>query len=80
MGKKIKKPKKDMAWLMGFETLAQQPVVVSLIVEMGNVDFVACITKKHYQDGGDDPKGTEEKPGKGNDNQFKKNLMRSYIG
>jgi len=47
------------AWLLSFERLAGKPVVVSLLVDKGRIEFVTCLDRKRYldliDDEGDDP-------------------------
>jgi len=46
MGKKTKKDKKDVeAWLLSFEEAAGRPVVVSLLIEDGEIDFMSAVRK-----------------------------------
>ncbi|MBN1385381.1 hypothetical protein JW968_00195 [Candidatus Woesearchaeota archaeon] len=38
------------AWLLGFEKQMERPCVVSLLIEHGKVQVVACFDKKRYLD------------------------------
>lgn len=35
-------------WLLNFEKQAGRPVVVSLMIENGHVDFMSCVNKKQF--------------------------------
>ena len=56
MDKKPKKDKKDFeAWLLGFEKQINKPCVVSLLIEEGGIEFLACWDKKRYLDLDNEP-------------------------
>lgn len=59
MVQRNKKDKKNIEeWLLGFENLVDNPVVISVLVEEGNIKFLSCLDKKRYLDhdseGGED--------------------------
>lgn len=60
MEKENRQDKEDIeSWLLGFEKLAGRPVVISLLVEDGNIDFVSVVRKKLYlSDESEDPDET----------------------
>jgi len=50
MGQRNEKDQKDdtLEWLLNFERLSGQAVVVSLLIENDNVEFLSCINKKRH--------------------------------
>lgn len=49
------------AWLLDMEALHGCPVVVSLLVKKGTLEFMACVNHRHYFQ---DDEGTDEEQGK----------------
>lgn len=79
MAKRVKEDKTDIeTWLLSFEKLAGRPVVVSLLIEDGDIDFVSAIRKKTYMldDNIEDP---ENEPPTINFNQAKKDNTDTYL-
>lgn len=50
MAKRNKKNQKvDLKeWLLGFEKQIGKPVIVSLLIEKGEYEFISCVRKKVY--------------------------------
>lgn len=58
MAEGVTKDKQDIeTWLLNFERLVGRPIVISLLVENGGIEFVSIIRKKGYirEDDTEDP-------------------------
>ncbi len=52
--------KKNLNWLLSFEKLAGKPVVVSLLIQDGKIDFIQAIDKRRFFLFQDDDEDLEE--------------------
>lgn len=49
-------------WLKGFEILAGRPIVLSLVIEAGEIKFVSCIAKDYHSLGEEEDEGGDDMP------------------
>ena len=60
MAERNKKDETDFeTWLLNFEKQVGRPVVVSLLIERGKVEFINCVNRKHCSFAGD---GSDDAP------------------
>jgi len=60
MAERNKKDETDYeTWLLNFEKQVGKPVVVSLLIERGKVEFINCVNRKHCSFAGDDGSDAE---------------------
>lgn len=70
--------KKDMeAWLLRFEEQVGEPVVVSLLITKGEVQFLMCMPRKKYDSEPDD--GDTESPAGSISEHKDKDYCASYL-
>lgn len=94
MGKGSKKNKKAVAKvdsitnkILSLERIAGEPVVISLLVEDGDIEFVSCVAKQHSllkEDEGDEEPGVDltkiREDVKGRNLLSCKSKVKNYIG
>lgn len=87
MAKTTKKDKEDLKeWLLDFEKKIGKGIVVSLLIEDGNVRFVSCVDKKRYLGKEDDFESDEDEEPKIDFERRKKDVRthllkhKDYIG
>ncbi len=83
-GKKVKQKRNIERWLLGFERLAGQPVVLSILVEQGKCEFLSCITKHSYDEieeaDSEEPKISLQKLNLKGLQQASQDIVKKYIG
>jgi len=84
MGKGNKKDTENLEeWILSFERLARKPVVVSLLVQEGNIEFINCTDKNRFLDYDDEEESNEHISLKDLENQSiinSKLNIKDYIG
>lgn len=78
MDKTTKNNKEDLeAWLLGFEQHIGRSCVVSLLIQDGQIHFLACMDKNRYLE---DTEETEETEPNLDLNKQKNYSFKDYIG
>jgi len=60
---RVQEMDQTLKWLLDFERQAKHPVVVSLLIDSGNISFEACFLKRQTIDDGVDIEGGDENGG-----------------